>query len=98
MTRKTGRTQDAATDEHVGDIEEAQPDEFAAPGDGPLSEELPGRAGQTNEDLTSLMANRTQEHLEDGFRAGNGDDPETDSDEDAAEDGNALRDEIARRE
>ncbi|GEM_PF-2845669 len=48
-------------------------------GDGPLPEELTGRAAGTGEDLLSLFANGSDEHLADGFRAGNGDDPDTDA-------------------
>jgi hypothetical protein len=51
-------------------------------GDGPLPEEVTGRASYTGEDLVSLMANDTADHITDGFRAGNGDDPETDVDVD----------------
>jgi hypothetical protein len=51
-------------------------------GDGPLPAELTGRATSTGEDLVSLMANGSAEHMTDGFRSGNGDDPETDADAD----------------
>jgi hypothetical protein len=37
-----------------------------------LSDELPGRASATDEDLTSLFANPNDDHLKDGF-AGSGD-------------------------
>ena len=47
-------------------------------GDRPLPEELTGRASGTEEDLTSLFSNDSAEHLTDGFRSGNGDDPEAD--------------------
>lgn len=47
-------------------------------GDRPLPQELTGRAAGTGEDLLSLFANSSDEHLTDGFRAGNGDDPDTD--------------------
>lgn len=47
-------------------------------GDGPLPEEVTGRASSGGEDLVSLFANGTPDHLTDGFRGGNGDDPETD--------------------
>lgn len=43
-----------------------------------LPEELTGRASGTGEDLEALFENTSDEHLADGFRAGNGDDPETD--------------------
>ncbi|MBC8086152.1 MAG: hypothetical protein H7Z40_02735 [Phycisphaerae bacterium] len=48
-------------------------------GDRPLPEELTGRATGTGEDLLSLFSNGSDEHLADGFRAGNGDDPDTDA-------------------
>jgi hypothetical protein len=57
-----------------------RPDDPVNKGDGPLPEELTGRAAGTGEDLTSLFANGSDEHLADGFRAGNGDDPETEID------------------
>jgi hypothetical protein len=47
-------------------------------GDEPAPRELTGRASGTGEDLTSLFANGSDEHLRDGFRSGNGDDPEGD--------------------
>jgi len=47
-------------------------------GDRPIPQELTGRAAGTGEDLLSLFSNRSDEHLTDGFRAGNGDDPDTD--------------------
>jgi hypothetical protein len=53
-----------------------------AKGDGPLPEEVTGRASATQEDLVTLMANDSGEHITDGFRAGNGDDPESDVDTD----------------
>lgn len=58
------------------------PDEPTAKGDGPLPEELTGRAASTEEDLVTLMANDSADHLTDGFRTGSGDDPETDVDTD----------------
>ena len=42
--------------------------------------ELTGRASGTGEDLASLFANGSDEHLRDGFRSGNGDDPQSDVD------------------
>lgn len=65
---------------HTSDVGDA--DGFLDPvakGDGPLPEELTGRASATGEDLVALMANGSAEHLTDGFRGGNGDDPETDA-------------------
>lgn len=53
-------------------------DDQLSKGDRPLPEEITGRAAGTEEDLTSLFANDSAEHLTDGFRSGNGDDPETD--------------------
>ena len=53
-------------------------DDPVAKGDGPLPEELTGRASSTGEDLYSLFANGSPDHITDGFRGGNGDDPETD--------------------
>jgi len=43
----------------------------------PISEELTGRASKTGDDLGALFGNQTEEHLEDGFRGGSGDEPET---------------------
>jgi hypothetical protein len=47
-------------------------------GDGALPEEVTGRASRGGEDLVSLFANGQADHMTDGFRGGNGDDPETD--------------------
>lgn len=49
-----------------------------AKGDEASKDELTGRAFGTGEDLTSLFANGSDEHLRDGFRSGNGDDPDSD--------------------
>ena len=54
------------------------PTDPRAKGDRPLPEELTGRAAGTGEDLIALFENGNDEHLTDGFRAGNGDDPDTD--------------------
>lgn len=54
------------------------PTDPVSKGDRPLPQELTGRAAGTSEDLQSLFANSSDEHLTDGFRAGNGDDPDTD--------------------
>ncbi len=43
----------------------------------PMSEELTGRASKTDEDLKSLFANESEDHIEDGFKGGSGDEPET---------------------
>ena len=53
-------------------------DEPKSKGDGALPEEVTGRASRGGEDLVSLFANDQQDHMADGFRGGNGDDPETD--------------------
>lgn len=63
----------AATDtgaHHAEDID--------SKGDEARKTELTGRATGTGEDLTSLFANGSDEHLRDGFRSGNGDDPDSD--------------------
>jgi hypothetical protein len=39
----------------------------------PMSEELTGRAAKTEDDLSALFANQTEEHLDDGFQGGSGD-------------------------
>ena len=54
------------------------PEDPDARGDEGQIRELTGRATGTGEDLTSLFANGSDEHLRDGFRSGNGDDPESD--------------------
>jgi hypothetical protein len=38
----------------------------------PLPDELTGRASKTNDDLTTLFDNGTEEHIADGFRGGSG--------------------------
>jgi hypothetical protein len=43
----------------------------------PISEELTGRASKTEEDLGTLFGNETEEHIEDGFKGGSGDEPGT---------------------
>jgi len=43
----------------------------------PVAEELTGRASKTEDDLGALFGNDTEEHIEDGFRGGSGDEPET---------------------
>ena len=52
--------------------------ERGAKGDGPLPEELTGRASSGSEDLVSLFNDGTATHLTDGFRGGQGDFPEAD--------------------
>jgi hypothetical protein len=42
----------------------------------PISEELTGRASKTEDDLGALFGNETEEHIEDGFKGGSGDEPE----------------------
>lgn len=42
----------------------------------PIAEELTGRASKTDEDLKSLFSNESEEHLEDGFKGGSGDEPD----------------------
>lgn len=54
-------------------------DKDVAIGATPLPEEVTGRASGTNEDLETLFENSSDEHMRDGFRSGNGDDPETDT-------------------
>lgn len=39
----------------------------------PMSEELTGRAAKTEDDLNALFSNETEEHLDDGFQGGSGD-------------------------
>jgi hypothetical protein len=39
----------------------------------PMSEELTGRAAKTEDDLNALFSNQTEEHLDDGFQGGSGD-------------------------
>jgi len=48
----------------------------------PVAEELTGRASKTEEDLGALFGNESEEHLEDGFKGGSGDEPGTASSED----------------
>ena len=40
----------------------------------PMSDELTGRAAKTEDDLNALFSNPTEEHLDDGFQGGSGDD------------------------
>lgn len=63
----------APTDLNIG-----RTDDIDSKGDESRRQELTGRATGTGEDLLSLFANGSDEHLRDGFRAGNGDDPEGD--------------------
>lgn len=63
----------APTDVNIG-----RQDDPDSKGDESLKQELTGRANGTGEDLLSLFANGSDEHLRDGFRSGNGDDPESD--------------------
>ncbi|MEP6779052.1 MAG: hypothetical protein ABJC26_04125 [Gemmatimonadaceae bacterium] len=68
-----------ASDSISSDVgESGSSDELMSKGDGPLPEELTGRASRGGEDLVSLFANGQSDHMTDGFRGGNGDDPETD--------------------
>ena len=39
----------------------------------PMSEELTGRAAKTEDDLNALFNNQTEEHIDDGFQGGSGD-------------------------
>ena len=39
----------------------------------PMTEELTGRAAKTEDDLDALFSNQTEEHLDDGFQGGSGD-------------------------
>jgi hypothetical protein len=43
----------------------------------PVAEELTGRASKTEDDLGALFDNATEEHIEDGFKGGSGDEAET---------------------
>ena len=43
----------------------------------PMSEELTGRAAKTEDDLNALFSNQTEEHLDDGFQGGSGDETVT---------------------
>ena len=43
--------------------------------DEPVADELTGRASKTEDDLGALFSNETEEHLDDGFKGGSGDDP-----------------------
>lgn len=56
------------------------PEDPDSRGDESQTRELTGRASGTGEDLASLFANGSDEHLRDGFRSANGDDPESDVD------------------
>ena len=40
----------------------------------PLPDELTGRASKTNDDLTSLFDNDSEEHIADGFKGGSDED------------------------
>ncbi len=40
----------------------------------PLPDELTGRASKTNDDLTTLFDNESEEHIKDGFRGGSDED------------------------
>lgn len=54
----------------------------------PVPDELTGRASKTIEDLAALFGSENDEHLQDGFRGGSGDEPEAGGpprDRDAAE-------------
>ena len=56
------------------------PEDPETRGDESQAPELTGRATGTDEDLASLFSNESDEHLRDGFRSGNGDDPDSDVD------------------
>lgn len=67
--------------EPTGDVSETRASEDpVSQEERPIPAELTGRAAGTGEDLQSLFANASDEHLRDGFRTGNGDDPEADVD------------------
>jgi len=55
----------------------SRPDTPELEGGTPLPEELTGRASATDEDLTSLFANDSGDHIADGFRGGSNADPES---------------------
>ena len=42
----------------------------------PVAEEVTGRASKTDDDLGALFGNETEEHIEDGFKGGSGDETE----------------------
>ncbi|MEO7999059.1 MAG: hypothetical protein ABI852_16520 [Gemmatimonadaceae bacterium] len=60
------------------DVGTGRIDDPDSKGDESSKQELTGRAAGTGEDLMSLFANGSDEHLRDGFHSGNGDDPESD--------------------
>ena len=70
----------AVSDRSENDGIPRTPEDPDSRGDESQTQELTGRASGTGEDLASLFANESDEHLSDGFRSGNGDDPESDVD------------------
>ncbi len=70
----------AVSDRNENDGLPRTPEDPDSRGDESQTRELTGRASGTGEDLSSLFANGSDEHLRDGFRSGNGDDPESDVD------------------
>jgi hypothetical protein len=60
-----------------GDALTNLPETPALDGGVPLPDELTGRASKTSDDLGSLFDNESSEHIQDGFRGGSGDDPES---------------------
>ena len=70
----------AVSDRNENDGISRTPEDPNARGDESQTSELTGRASATGEDLASLFANDSDEHLRDGFRSGNGDDPQSDVD------------------
>lgn len=68
--------------EHA-DVTTHKPEFPSLEGRTPLPEEITGRASGTDEDLVELFVNKSDKHLEDGFRGGSED--ETREDKDAPE-------------
>ena len=70
----------AVSDRNENDGLPRTPEDPDSRGDESQTRELTGRASGTGEDLASLFANGSDEHLRDGFRSANGDDPDSDVD------------------
>ena len=70
----------AVSDRNENDGIPRTPEDPDSRGDESQTQELTGRASGTGEDLASLFANGSDEHLRDGFRSANGDDPGSDID------------------
>jgi hypothetical protein len=64
------------TERRVQDIGAPEPTEESLPPELeaiPVPEELTGRASKTEDDLEALFENEDQEHINDGFKGGSGD-------------------------